>query len=108
MHQVLGNSVGEVMSQSPHLQRETLLPEAARLLHEKGTQRLFVLDAQKRPLVLTRGDVVQALASLQRQRRRIKGPNRLNSPAARPGRQFEDLVLGDHPTLSPAGAGCPP
>lgn len=65
VHQVLGNSVGEVMSQSSHTcSAETLLPEAARLLHEKGTQRLFVLDAQKRPLgVLTRGDVVRALAS---------------------------------------------
>ena len=65
VHQVLGNSVGEVMSQSPHTcGADTLLPEAARLLHEQGTQRLFVLDAQKRPLgVLTRGDVVRALAS---------------------------------------------
>ena len=65
VHQVLGNSVGEVMSQSPHTcGADTLLPEAARLLHEQGTHRLFVLDAQKRPLgVLTRGDVVRALAS---------------------------------------------
>ncbi|MDA0726005.1 MAG: CBS domain-containing protein [Cyanobacteria bacterium] len=65
VHQVLGNSVGEVMSQAPHTcSGDTLLPEAARLLHEKGTQRLFVLDEQRRPVgVLTRGDVVRALAS---------------------------------------------
>jgi predicted transcriptional regulator len=34
------------------------------MLHEKGTQRLIVVDDQRRPIgVLTRGDVVRALAS---------------------------------------------
>jgi predicted transcriptional regulator len=33
-------------------------------LHDRSTQRLFVLDAERRPLgVLTRGDVVRALAA---------------------------------------------
>jgi len=33
-------------------------------LHESSTQRLFVLDGAKSPVgVLTRGDVVRALAS---------------------------------------------
>jgi predicted transcriptional regulator len=33
-------------------------------LHDRSTQRLFVLDADRRPVgVLTRGDVVRALAA---------------------------------------------
>jgi CBS domain-containing protein len=40
------------------------LPAAASLLHERSTQRLFVLDDARRPVgVLTRGDVVRALAA---------------------------------------------
>lgn len=65
VHQVLGSSVGEVMSKTPHsCTAELPLPAAAKLLHERGTQRLFVLDGQKQPIgVLTRGDVVRALAA---------------------------------------------
>ena len=40
------------------------LPKAASQLHDKSTQRLFVVDEQRRPVgVLTGGDVVRALAS---------------------------------------------
>ncbi|MEN9767107.1 CBS domain-containing protein [Vulcanococcus sp.] len=65
VHQVLGNTVGDVMSKTLHTcSPDTLLPAAARLLHESSTQRLFVLDGAKSPVgVLTRGDVVRALAS---------------------------------------------
>ena len=65
VHQVLGSTVGEVMSKSPHsCSAELPLPAAAKLLHERSTQRLFVLDAQSHPVgVLTRGDVVRALAA---------------------------------------------
>jgi CBS domain-containing protein len=65
VHQVLGSTVGEVMSKSPHSCSADLgLPAAAKLLHERSTQRLFVLDDQKQPVgVLTRGDVVRALAA---------------------------------------------
>ena len=65
VHQVLGSSVGEVMSQHPHsCSADTPLPAAARQLHDRSTQRLFVLDAERRPVgVLTRGDVVRALAA---------------------------------------------
>jgi len=65
VHQVLGSSVGEVMSQHPHsCAAETPLPAAARQLHDRSTQRLFVLDADRKPVgVLTRGDVVRALAA---------------------------------------------
>ena len=64
VHQVLGSTVGEVMSKNTHSCSGDLpLPAAAKLLHERSTQRLFVLDASSRPVgVLTRGDVVRALA----------------------------------------------
>jgi CBS domain-containing protein len=65
VHQVLGSTVGEVMSQHPHTcTPDLLLPSAAKLLHERSTQRLFVLNAEHQPVgVLTRGDVVRALAA---------------------------------------------
>ena len=65
VHQVLGSSVGEVMSHHPHsCAPDTPLPVAARQLHDRSTQRLFVLDGERRPVgVLTRGDVVRALAA---------------------------------------------
>jgi CBS domain-containing protein len=65
VHQVLGSTVGEVMGQHPHSCSADLpLPAAAKLLHERSTQRLFVLDADRKPIgVLTRGDVVRALAA---------------------------------------------
>lgn len=65
VHQVLGSRVDELMNDHPHSCSADLpLPAAARLLHERGTQRLFVLDADRHPVgVLTRGDVVRALAA---------------------------------------------
>ena len=64
VHQVLGNSVGELMSAKPHTCRSDLgLPAAAKLLQDRRTQRLFVLDDDQGLVgVLTRGDVVRALA----------------------------------------------
>ncbi|MCP9774448.1 CBS domain-containing protein [Cyanobium sp. WAJ14-Wanaka] len=65
VHQVLGNNVGDVMGHSPHTCLSDLgLPAAAKLLHERSTQRLIVVDDQKHPVgMLTRGDVVRALAA---------------------------------------------
>ena len=65
VHQVLGTSVNDLMRKDVHSRQGDLpLPKAASLLHERGTQRLFVLDAAKKPVgVVTRGDVVRALAS---------------------------------------------
>ena len=65
VHQVLGSTVGDVMGSHPHsCPAGTSLPAAARQLHERGTQRLFVLDDQQKLAgVLTRGDVVRALAA---------------------------------------------
>ena len=67
VHQVLGNSVGDLMHRDSHSCQSSLpLPKAASMLHDKGTQRLIVVDAERRPVgVLTRGDVVRALASAQ-------------------------------------------
>tara|TARA_B100000073_G_scaffold273367_1_gene233192 strand:- start:56 stop:526 length:471 start_codon:yes stop_codon:yes gene_type:complete len=67
VHQVLGNSVGDLMHRDSHSCDVSLpLPKAASLLHENGTQRLIVVDAERRPVgVLTRGDVVRALALAQ-------------------------------------------
>ena len=65
VHQVLGSTVGDVMRPKPHTCSSDLpLPAAARQLHEGSTQRLFVLDGEGHLAgVLTRGDVVRALAA---------------------------------------------
>jgi CBS domain-containing protein len=64
VHQVLGSSVGDVMSSQPHTcAASTSLPQAARLLNDRRIQRLFVVNDQGAMVgVLTRGDVVRALA----------------------------------------------
>ena len=65
VHQVLGTSVADLMRKDTHSCDGSLpLPKAASMLHDRSTQRLFVLDEASRPVgVLTRGDVVRALAS---------------------------------------------
>ncbi|MEB3332931.1 MAG: CBS domain-containing protein, partial [Synechococcaceae cyanobacterium] len=65
VHQVLGSTVGEVMNAKVHTCSADLpLPAAAKQLHEGSTQRLFVVDGASKPIgVLTRGDVVRALAA---------------------------------------------
>ncbi len=64
VHQVLGSTVEEVMSRHPHSCASDLsLPEAAKLLHDRSTQRLFVREGDALVGVLTRGDVVRALAA---------------------------------------------
>ncbi|MEB3302836.1 MAG: CBS domain-containing protein [Cyanobacteriota bacterium] len=64
VHQVLGSTVGDVMSASAHTcPPSTTLPQAARLLNDRRIQRLFVVNDQGNlEGVLTRGDVVRALA----------------------------------------------
>ncbi|MFM7312361.1 MAG: HPP family protein, partial [Cyanobium sp.] len=65
VHQVLGSSVADVMRRPTHTcSGDLALPAAARQLHEGSTPRLFVVDEARRPVgVLTRGDVVRALAA---------------------------------------------
>jgi CBS domain-containing protein len=64
VHQVLGSTVGDLMTHQTHTcTTATSLPEAARLLNDRGVQRLFVVDEGGVIVgVLTRGDVVRALA----------------------------------------------
>ena len=64
VHQVLGNFVEDLINRHPHTCALDLpLPQAAKLLHNGKTQRLFVLNPEGMPVgVLTRGDVVRALA----------------------------------------------
>ncbi len=64
VHQVLGSTVGEVMTTDVHTcSTTTSLPAAARLLNDRRVQRLFVVDDGGAMVgVLTRGDVVRALA----------------------------------------------
>jgi len=64
VHQVLGNNVSDLINRHPHTCAIDLpLPKAAKLLHNGKTQRLFVLNPDGMPVgVLTRGDVVRALA----------------------------------------------
>jgi CBS domain-containing protein len=65
VHQVLGTTVADLMRKDSHSCPFTLpLPKAASMLHDRSTQRLFVLDEANKPVgVLTRGDIVRALAS---------------------------------------------
>ncbi len=64
VHQVLGTSVNDLMRSETHSCKETLpLARAAAMLHNRSTQRIFVIDEQRKPVgVITRGDVVRALA----------------------------------------------
>jgi CBS domain-containing protein len=66
LHKALGATVEEVMSKPPIVTTtpETPLQEAARVLHEKKLHRLPVLDLAGQLIgILTRGDIVRALAA---------------------------------------------
>lgn len=67
VHQVLGKQVSDLMRKDTHSSwTDQPLPKAASQLLERGTQRLFILDGYQCPVgVITRGDVVRALASHQ-------------------------------------------
>ena len=64
VHQLLGTTVKDLMSHDSHACVESLpLPKAAAQLHAGSTQRLYVVDSGQQPIgVITRGDVVRALA----------------------------------------------
>ncbi|KZR75251.1 CBS domain-containing protein [Prochlorococcus marinus] len=64
VHQVLGTSVNDLMRSDTHTCNEALpLPRAAAMLHDRSTQRLFVINDQRKLVgVITRGDVVRALS----------------------------------------------
>ncbi|MEB3828194.1 CBS domain-containing protein [Phormidium sp. CCY1219] len=64
LHKALGQTVGEVMSDRPQsIKPEKSLQDAAKLMHDKGVHRLPVVDdTGKVTGVLTRGDVIRAMA----------------------------------------------
>ncbi|MBW4486272.1 MAG: CBS domain-containing protein [Trichocoleus desertorum ATA4-8-CV12] len=65
LHKALGQTVGEVMSRDPvTTSPDQLLQDAARLMHERSIHRLPVLDPNGHVVgVLTRGDIVRAMAA---------------------------------------------
>lgn len=67
LHKMLGSTVGEVMSESPiAITPDRSLKEAARLIHDKKIHRLPVLDTAGQVIgILTRGDIIRAMAASQ-------------------------------------------
>ena len=64
LHKALGQTVGEVMSDQPvTIKPNQLLPQAARLLHEKNIRRLPVVDEDGQVIgILTSGDIIRTMA----------------------------------------------
>ncbi|MBW4522063.1 MAG: CBS domain-containing protein [Scytolyngbya sp. HA4215-MV1] len=67
LHKVLGQTAGEVMSKNPiTITPEKPLRDAAHLMHERNVHRLPVIDTKGSVIgVLTRGDIVRAMAAEQ-------------------------------------------
>lgn len=67
LHKALGQTVGEVMSSDPlTISPEKPLRAAAQLMHERKIHRLPVLDSSGKVIgILTRGDIVRAMAAEQ-------------------------------------------
>ncbi|WP_017327765.1 CBS domain-containing protein [Synechococcus sp. PCC 7336] len=65
LHKVFGETVGEVMSDRPQsVPPDCPLPEAAQQLAAKNVNSLLVVDRDRHLLgIVTRGDVVRAMAS---------------------------------------------
>lgn len=64
IQKALGQTVGEVMSESPlTIKPEELIREAARLMHSEKIRRLAVIDEQKKVIgIITQGDIVRMMA----------------------------------------------
>lgn len=65
LHKALGQTVGEVMSSEPiSVSPEKPLKEAAQIMHEREVRRLPVVDDAGQVIgILTRGDIVRAMAA---------------------------------------------
>jgi CBS domain-containing protein len=65
LHKALGQTVGEVMSKNPvTIAPEKTLREAAKIMHDRNIHRLPVLDHGGQVIgILTRGDIVRAMAA---------------------------------------------
>ena len=67
LHKALGQTVGEVMNDKAiSIAPGKLLRDAAKMMRDGGIQRLPVVDAEGQVIgILTRGDIVQAMAAEQ-------------------------------------------
>lgn len=67
LHKALGQTVGEVMSRDPvTVSPDKLLKDAAQLMHDRSVHRLPVVDANGQVIgILTRGDIVRAMAATE-------------------------------------------
>lgn len=65
LHKVLGQTVGEVMSKHPiTISPDKTVKEAAKLMHDRSVHRLPVVDGASQVIgILTRGDIVRAMAA---------------------------------------------
>ena len=64
VHQALGETAAAIMNRSPHTCAHTLsLQEAAAMLHEADTERLFVVEREEPVGVLSRADLIRAMAA---------------------------------------------
>jgi CBS domain-containing protein len=65
LHKALGQTAGEIMTPDPvTITPDKPLSDAARLMHERSIHRLPVLDTAGQVVgILTRGDIVRAMAS---------------------------------------------
>ncbi|MCY4331257.1 MAG: CBS domain-containing protein [Cyanobacteria bacterium MAG CAR1_bin_15] len=64
VHQMLVETAEAVMNRSPHTCNSAMsLQGAAALLHEAGTERLFVVDSGALTGVFSRADLVRAMAA---------------------------------------------
>ncbi len=66
LHKVIGQTVGEVMTaHTVSVAADTLLPVAARIMHDKKIHRLPVVDAERHPIgIIAQSDIVRALAAV--------------------------------------------
>jgi CBS domain-containing protein len=65
LHKALGQTVGEVMSKNPiTIAADKPLREAAKVMYDRNVHRLPVLDSSSKVIgILTRGDIIRAMAS---------------------------------------------
>ncbi|KKZ15351.1 MAG: phosphoribulokinase [Candidatus Synechococcus spongiarum 142] len=64
VHQALGETAEAIMNRSPHTCAPTMsLQEAAALLHDAGTERLFVVEGSNLIGVFSRADLIRAMAA---------------------------------------------
>jgi len=68
LHKALGETVGEVMTKDSLItvHSDKALQKAAQLMHEKNVRRLLVIDDAGHLIgILTRGDIIRAMAASQ-------------------------------------------